>query len=125
MFHVYKKGYTTLPDLKKINLDDVFEKNRSDSPAIQREKVCALKNEDFLIHRIDDQKDYLSSVHVCFPSHWYPEDKIGKSFNEIHQPVPMNLKNSDKLVRAMVNGGIFERFVWSIVYEKNTIFIQI
>jgi hypothetical protein len=160
MFHVYKKGYTTLPDLKKINLDDVFEKNRADSPALQQEKACALKNqkcffehdhpqefydicekflldnypiefkntkyidlvketdEDFLIHRINDQKDYLSSVHVCFPSHWYPEDKIGKSFNEIHQPVPMNLKNSDKLVRAMVNGGIFERFVWSIVYEK-------
>lgn len=75
-------------------------------------------NEDFLIHRIEDNKDWLSSAHVCFASHWRPEDKIGKSFEEIHQPVPMNLKNSSKLVNAMIHGGIFERFVWSVIYEK-------
>ena len=75
-------------------------------------------DEDLIIHRIDDEKDYASSIHVCFPSGWYPEEKIGKSFIEIHQPVPMNLKNSKKLVEAIVYGGIFERFVWSVVYEK-------
>jgi hypothetical protein len=74
--------------------------------------------EDFLIHRIKEDKDYLSSAHVCFASHWKPEDKIGKSFDEIHSPVPMNLKNSKKLVHAMIHNGIFERFVWSIVYDN-------
>lgn len=74
--------------------------------------------EDFLIHRSLGEKDWLSSAHVCFASHWRPEDKIGKSFEEIHQPVPMNLKNSKKLVGAMIHGGIFERFVWSIIFER-------
>lgn len=157
---VYKGGYNTLPNLKKLTPDEVFEKNNSDSGELQIEKEEALANqnyfaehnndprfyevsskwildhypiklksssyldiaketnEDFLIHRIQDGKDWLSSAHVCFASHWRPEDKIGKSFEEIHQPVPMNLKNSNKLVGAMIHGGIFERFVWSIVYEK-------
>jgi hypothetical protein len=55
---------------------------------------------------------------VCFASHWLPEDKIGKSFDQTHQPVPMNLKNSKKIVDAMIHSGIFERFVWSVIYEK-------
>lgn len=160
MFHVYKNGYSTLPNLKKLQTHEVFEKNKEDSLLIQKEKKEALQNqkyffeynnpvefyeicanfiienhpdkfksnnyldivkeadEDFLIHRVDGEKDYLSSAHVCFASHWLPEEKIGKSFDEIHQPVPMNLKNSKKLVWAMINGGMFERFVWSIIYEK-------
>lgn len=80
-------------------------------------EIAKETEEDFLIHRINKEKDYLSSAHVCFASHWKPEDKIGKSFDEIHNPVPMNLKNSKKLVQAMIHSGIFERFVWSIVYE--------
>lgn len=74
--------------------------------------------EDFMIHRSEGDRDWLSSVHVCFPSYWLPEEKIGRSFDEIHQPVPMNLRNSSKLVHAMVHGGIFERFVWSVIYDE-------
>jgi hypothetical protein len=159
--HAYKNGYSTLPNLKKINVDNIFEKNyNNDSFLIQREKKEALENqkyffeynnpsffyeicedfikknyprklqsnkyldiakeidEDLIIHRIENNKDYTSSIHVCFPSHWLPEEKIGKSFDQIHQPVPMNLKNSSKLVGAIINNGIFERFVWSVIYEK-------
>jgi len=160
MYHVYKNGYSTLPNLKKIKEEDVFEKNNYDEKLLQLEKkeslenqkyffehnvdpeiynICSdfilkyhpgpLKNknyldivkeanEDFLIHRIEGDKDYLCSAHVCFASHWLPEAKIGLSFEEIHKPVPMNLKNSKKLIRAAVYGGIFERFVWSVVYEN-------
>lgn len=160
IYDVYKNGYNTLPNLKKIRPEEVFEKDNTDADQIWAEKkeslanqkyfveyendpkfyeVCAewirrfyprkLKNndylsiaketeEDFLIHRSVGSKDWLSSAHVCFASHWRPEDKIGKSFEEIHQPVPMNLKNSKKLVEAMIYGGIFERFVWSVVYEN-------
>jgi len=146
MYHVYKKGYNTLPNLRKLKNEEVFEKDKKDSDLIQKEKKEALKNqlffvekdhdsilykvaenwilenypfklksqkyldiaketdEDFLIHRIKDGKDFLSSAHVCFASHWDPLDKIGKSFDEIHAPVPMNLKNSKKLVNAIIYG---------------------
>jgi hypothetical protein len=160
MYEPYKDGYSTQPNLRKIEAADVFERDISESPAIIAEKkealvkqscflehdndplfydICAewilrtyprplvSKNyhaivreadEDFLIHRIKDEKDWLSSAHVCFPSHWKLEDKIGKSFEYIHQPVPMNLRNSRKLIAAAVTAGIFERFVWSIVYDE-------
>jgi hypothetical protein len=160
MYHPYKQGYNTLPNLRKITQEEVFERNREESIYIQKEKEEGLKNqkyffehnnkeifyelsknfilnnypikiksdnyldiakeidEDFIIHRIDGEKDYMCSAHVIFASHWLPENKIGTSFEQIHKPVPMNLKNSKKLVEAMVNSGIFERFVWSIVYEN-------
>jgi len=160
MYDVYKKGYNTLPNLRKLNPEEVFEKDKSDSQTLRIEKEEALLNqnyfmesdqdpkiydacaewirkfypsrlksdnyldvaketeEDFLIHRMNSEKDWLSSAHVCFASHWLPEDKIGKSFEQIHMPVPMNLKNSKKLVEAMIHGGIFERFVWSVVYDN-------
>lgn len=160
MYHIYKDGYSTLPNLKKIQTEKVFELNRKESNYLQLEKKEALENqncffefdndpifydivadfilknypiklssnnyleiakeidEDLLIHRTKDKLDFLSSAHVCFPSGWLPEDKIGKSFREIHMPVPMNLNNSEKLVNAIINGGNFERFVWSLVFEK-------
>jgi len=160
MFHPYKEGYSTLPNLKKISKSEVFEADRKESKDIQAEKAEGLKNqkylfesqneprfyeicedfilqnypvkinstkyldiakeidEDLIIHRIDGEKDYMCSAHVVFASHWLPEQKIGTSFEEIHKPVPMNLKNSKKLVEAIINNGIFERFVWSVVYEN-------
>jgi len=160
MYHVYKDGYSTLPNLKKLKNNEVFEKDHSESEFIQQEKKEALLNqkyffehdndkyfydicqnfilenyhfpikstnyldtikeidEDFIIHRIKDGKDFMSSAHVCFASHWLPEEKIGTNFDQIHAPVPMNLKNSKKIVEAMIYNGTFERFVWSVIYEK-------
>jgi hypothetical protein len=160
MYHAYKDGYSTLPNLKKLKNCEVFEKDHSDSYLVQEEKKEALSNqkyffehdndpefyeicskfilenyhfplksksyldiaketdEDFIIHRIKDNKDWMCSAHVCFASHWLPEDKIGTNFDQIHKPVPMNLKNSKKIVEAMIYSGAFERFVWSVIYEK-------
>ena len=73
--------------------------------------------EDFLIHRIVGDRDWVSSAHVCFPSHWLPEEKVGKSFEEVHRPVPMNLANSRKLAETAARSGFFERFVWSVVHD--------
>lgn len=160
MYHVYKKGYSTLPDLKKIEKEKIFEKCTKETKKIQIEKKLAIKNqkyffeknnpseyydicekfilenyprklnsksyldiakeidEDLIIHRANNEKDYTSSMHVCFPSNWYPENKIGKSFLQTHSNVPMNLQNSFKIVDAIINNNFFERFVWSVVYEN-------
>jgi len=158
--HAYIKGFSTLPDLKKINPEQVFEKDRKDSEFIQKEKRIALSqqefffenhisediyescerfildnypislqsrkyidiareiDEDLIIHRIKNNKDWMASGHVCFPSSWNPAEKIGMSFDELHSPVPMSLKNSTKIVNAIINSGIFERYLWSVVHER-------
>ena len=158
--HAYIRGFSTLPDLKKINPDQVFETDRKDSAYIQEEKRTALSqqefffedeiseeiyedcekfilnnypveiqgkkytdiakeiDEDLIIHRLKDNKDWMASGHVCFPSSWDPGKKIGMSFDELHSPIPMSLKNSSKIVNAIIYSGIFERYLWSVVHER-------
>lgn len=74
--------------------------------------------EDIAIHCLDDKRDWLAAAHICFPSGWLPEEKIGKSFHEIHEPIPgMRLNNSRKLVEAMIHSSPYERYVWSVIFE--------
>ena len=47
MYRVYKDGYSTLPNLKKIQKDKVFESNRKESYYLQVEKKEALKNQNY------------------------------------------------------------------------------
>ena len=49
MYHIYKNGYSTLPNLRKINNEEVFEKNHDESLLIQKEKKDALKNQTFFL----------------------------------------------------------------------------
>lgn len=75
-------------------------------------------NEDVAIHCVDDKRDWLAAAHICFPSGWLPEEKAGKSFLEIHSPVPgMRRDNSHKLAKMMVSGSYFERYVWGVIFE--------
>lgn len=83
------------------------------------ENMAMNLQEDVAIHKVSKEKDWLASCHICFPSGWYPEEKIGKSFDEIHKPIPgMNLKNSSAIVKSMVTNGPFVRFVWGICHER-------
>ena len=82
-------------------------------------KVAMQLQEDIAIHRIKDGRDWLAATHICFPSGWRPEEKIGRPLNEIHAPIPgMNLNNGYKLAEASVNNGPFRRFVWTPIYER-------
>jgi len=54
---------------------------------------------------------------VCLPSHWAPEDKVGRSFAEVHAPVADNqtlLAASEALARLVTGPERWERFVWTI-----------
>lgn len=83
------------------------------------DKLAVQLSEDVLIHRMSEKTDWLAACHVCFPSGWFPEEKIGKPLAEIHSPIPgMNLTNSFKLIQTIVNHGPFIRYVWSIVCEE-------
>jgi hypothetical protein len=75
--------------------------------------------DDLVIHRRDENRDWFAAAHICFPSGWDPAEKIGKPFAEIHAPIPgMDLTASPKLVDTMIRYGPFERFVWSVMHER-------
>lgn len=161
MYHVYKKGYSVLPQLSRLGKGKIFQITLYDQMQFLEAKREAVANqtcfcehemepeiydticnfivekypmrlkephtfsniamqiqEDISIHRATEDRDWLAATHICFPSGWLPDEKIGKSFAEIHAPIPgFNLKTSRKMVDAMIHHGPFDRFVWSPVFE--------
>ena len=59
---------------------------------------------------------------VCLPSHWAPEDKIGRHFAQVHAPVADNqilIAASDHLARLVTGTDRWERFVWTVTRHPN------
>lgn len=84
--------------------------------------LCSQVQEDVaVVSRAQDGTDHLSAIHLCSPSHWAAEDKIGKDFRFLHQPVPgierVN-QTSAALVDAMIKRGPYVRFAWGIAADE-------
>ena len=64
---------------------------------------------------------WLSAIHLCFPNHWAAEDKIGRTFAAVHEPVagiePVN-RRAGHLVRTMLaaTDGLV-RFAWGLTAD--------
>ena len=66
---------------------------------------------------IDGATGRIPWLAVCLPSHWAPEDKVGRHFAEVHAPVADNqllITASDHLARLVTGQDRWERFVWTI-----------
>jgi hypothetical protein len=106
---------------EEISLNDRFELLPDSKLGVKYHSAFdALANqvaEDICLVKLDGSRNWLAAAHLCSPSHWAVEDKIGKSFAAIHDPVPgigaIN-RNSAQLVEAMIHRGPFVRFVWGI-----------
>ena len=71
--------------------------------------------EDFAI--LDAATGGIPWLAVCLPSHWAPEDKLGRHFTEVHAPVADNaaLLAAAPALTALVTGpGRWQRQVWTL-----------
>lgn len=62
----------------------------------------------------------LEAAWVCFPSNWNPAEKIGRSFAEIHYPVPHSQKLQavqENVAKAMSQKGPYVRYVWGLGFD--------
>jgi len=76
--------------------------------------------EDFAV--IDGATACIPWLAVCLPSHWAPEDKIGRHFAQVHAPVADNqmlITASEHLARLVTGTDRWERFVWTITRHPN------
>lgn len=74
--------------------------------------------EDFAV--IDGSTGRIPWLAVCLPSHWSPQDKVGRHFAEVHAPVADNrvlITASDHLARLVTGTQRWERFVWTITRQ--------
>jgi hypothetical protein len=71
--------------------------------------------EDFAI--VDANDGCIPWLAVALPSHWAPQDKVGRPFAEVHAPVAdaaLILRAADHLVRLVTAPDRWERFVWNV-----------
>lgn len=74
--------------------------------------------EDFAV--IDGHTASIPWLAVCLPSHWSPQEKIGRHFAQVHAPVADNrllIAASEHLARLVTGTQRWERFVWTITPE--------
>ena len=77
--------------------------------------LCLAFAEDFAV--IDIQSGTLPWLAVALPSHWAPQDKIGRHFSAVHAPVADNMlliNATDALMRMVGGPDRWERFVWNV-----------
>ncbi len=56
-------------------------------------------------------------LHLCFPNHWSAQDKIGKDFVAIHEPVPEMERinaSAQTLMVSLAKQGPYVRFAWGL-----------
>lgn len=76
--------------------------------------------EDFAI--VDADAGTIPWLAVALPSHWAPEDKVGRHFAAIHAPVADNrllVEAGAGLLRLVAGTTRWERFVWSIADDPH------
>ena len=71
--------------------------------------------EDFAV--VDGERATIPAVAACLPSHWAPQDKVGRHFAEVHAPVADNallVRAGEHLLRMVCGAEHWERFVWNV-----------
>ncbi len=74
--------------------------------------------EDFAL--VDGRDGTIPWLAVALPSHWAPEDKIGRHFAAVHAPVAdseLLRKAGDSLLRLVTGAERWERFVWNVTNQ--------
>ena len=72
----------------------------------------AIEDDVVIMHR-----GRLEACFVAFPSSWNAGEKVGKTLNELHEPIADNealLRASEGIMRAMSSGQSFHRYTWGI-----------
>jgi dimethylamine monooxygenase subunit A len=80
---------------------------------------CQIPEDIAIVRRTAERGEWNSALHICAPSHWAAEEKIGRSFTATHAPVPGFEKvsaASAALTERIVTRGPFVRFTWSIIF---------
>lgn len=79
--------------------------------------LCSQLQEDFAVCQLSAEDNKMITLHVCSPNHWAAEDKIGRGFDAVHEPVPGMEKQRphvQKMLQSIVSKGPFYRFAWGI-----------
>jgi hypothetical protein len=70
---------------------------------------------DLAVVQIDDSRDSLAAGHICIPSSWRLEEKVGRPFVEVHEPVPgISMNGAEAMMQSLASKGPYERYAWGV-----------
>ncbi len=84
--------------------------------------ACQIQEDLAIICKSPFGRDWLAAVHLCHANNWAAEEKIGQSFQSIHEPVAgmqNNKRDAEAIVNNIVKKGPFLRFAWGLTPELN------
>ena len=90
---------------------DLFDGSRLDHPLV---KASMLVQEDLCVMSRIAGAWILTAASVCFPSRWDLTEKIGKSLQEIHDPVPHYKERIGAATDTMFDKFDVQRPVWRL-----------
>lgn len=112
-------------EILAFRADFTLDESRSRTQVPYRDAFDALAmqvQEDLAVWRTEGADEWLGAVHLSFPNHWDPQQKIGKGFMEVHAPVAdfeKLRKVAPNLVEGMIQRGPFVRFAWGVATDDH------
>ncbi len=82
--------------------------------------ACQIQEDLAVVEVASGDKDRVAALHLCYPNHWAAQDKIERSFAEIHAPVPgfdKIAKQSGPLLTHLLANGPYVRFAWGLASD--------
>lgn len=73
-----------------------------------------------VISRDVSGQHWVCALHVCLPNYWSIEEKIGREFSVVHEPVAgmdRVSQRGDVMVTAMIDKGPYVRFGWGLATD--------
>jgi hypothetical protein len=89
-----KEAFRVAPSTSNISYQeiraatDLLIKLRPDLKEKSFEEFCLNVQEDIALWKKENDQEWLAALNISNPNHWAPEEKIGKSFMDVHAPVP-------------------------------------
>jgi len=79
--------------------------------------AAQIQSDIVVISRNENDDNWMSAIHLCYPNHWSAEEKIGKDFATTHLPVA-GIEKINQRAKAIVNTMIVRkpmvRFAWGL-----------
>jgi hypothetical protein len=93
---------------------------RPDLATLDFHNFCLNVQEDISLWKAQGEQEWLAALHLSCPNHWAPEEKIGKSFIDVHAPIPGIAPISAiarKLFQQNYERGPTERLAWGVATD--------
>lgn len=79
--------------------------------------ACQIQEDLAVVSTAPEGHGRVLALHLCAPNHWAAGDRVGRSFQEAHRPVPQFervARHTPKLLENLRDAGPYVRFAWGL-----------